>query len=127
MKEIIKSEFSDKIKFNCKQCGNCCSGDAGYIWLTETEQQNIADYLKLDLKTFLKKYCIKVFDKISLKEIRKSKNNYWCIFLNSDMSCKIYPVRPHQCRTYPFWKKIVNSKEYIDYVLKDCPGTSVLP
>jgi len=125
MSEIIKSVKSDKIKFNCIGCGNCCCGTTGYIWLTEKEQKDIADYLKLDIKVFLKKYTIKAENKISLKEIKKEENNYWCIFLNEKMQCDIYNVRPHQCKAYPFWESIIENDEYLDFVLDDCPGTEL--
>jgi len=120
--EIIKSIKSDKIKFECKQCGGCCSGVSGYIWLTEIEQSSIADLLKISVADFLKKYTISVNGKISLKETRKSRDDYWCIFLENSAKCRIYERRPHQCRSYPFWENIVTNENNLNAVLADCPG-----
>jgi Fe-S-cluster containining protein len=125
MEEIIKSVKSDLIEFECKKCGNCCKGDSGHIWLTEKEQQDIASFLGIPLKKFLKTYTVKSSGRISLKEKKISDNDYWCIFLDKDKGCLIYEHRPHQCRTYPYWENIINDSEYLDFVLQDCPGVSL--
>jgi Fe-S-cluster containining protein len=35
-----------------------------------------------------------------------------CIFLDEQMRCRIYKVRPLQCRTYPFWPELMNPKAW---------------
>ena len=30
--------------FSCKQCGACCSGAPGYVWLEDAEADAIAEY-----------------------------------------------------------------------------------
>ncbi|HPG32161.1 MAG TPA: hypothetical protein PLQ81_15350, partial [bacterium] len=75
-KEIIESIESDKIIFKCVQCGNCCSGVTGYVWLTKEEQIRIAEFLKIPLNVFIKKFARKVNGKISLKEIKKSYEDF---------------------------------------------------
>ena len=37
--------FQNRLRFQCTQCGNCCTGDPGYVWVTPDELRNIADYL----------------------------------------------------------------------------------
>ncbi len=44
-----------------------------------------------------------------------------CIFL-TDSGCSIYPVRPIQCRSYPFWAALVESQEDWDRESEECPG-----
>jgi Fe-S-cluster containining protein len=124
--EIIKTKKSDKIGFKCTGCGNCCSGSSGYIWLNKQEQINISKKLNLPLKKFLEKYTFIAENKISLKEIKKKENDYWCIFLEKNKKCKIYDVRPHQCKSYPYWKNVVDDKNYLEFVLQDCPGTYLI-
>ena len=54
---------------------------------------------------------------VSLKE----KDNYDCIFLTKN-GCSIYEGRPSQCRTYPFWESIVESRVNWESEGKSCPG-----
>ncbi|MEK7757087.1 MAG: YkgJ family cysteine cluster protein, partial [Planctomycetota bacterium] len=37
--------YHDGLKFTCTQCGNCCSGDPGYVWATKEEVHQIAEFL----------------------------------------------------------------------------------
>ncbi|MBP7652342.1 YkgJ family cysteine cluster protein [Candidatus Dependentiae bacterium] len=126
MNEIIKSIKTDRIQFNCIQCGNCCSGATGYVWLTDTEQKNISDFLGIPLKDFKKKYTKKENLKTTLIEIKKNESDYRCIFLTEKNKCLIYDCRPHQCKTYPYWKKIIQDDSYLDYVKNDCPGIKII-
>jgi Fe-S-cluster containining protein len=54
---------------------------------------------------------------ISLKE----KENYDCIFLTEN-GCSVYEGRPRQCRTYPFWSSVVESKSSWEREGMSCPG-----
>ena len=101
----------------CKECeGNCCIGESGYIWVTREEIKNIANFLKMDVEAFIDKYLFKVGYKFSIKE-KKYKNGFACIFF--DNGCQIYPVRPKQCKSFPFWDYF---KDKIELLQKECPG-----
>ena len=119
MKIIKKEGF--KFAFNpkaCEECGGkCCIGESGYIWVNREEIKNIAKFLNLDVEEFMFEYLRKVDYRYSLKEIKKG-NSYECIFFE-DGKCKIYEVRPTQCRTFPFWDFF---KDDYSYLLKECPG-----
>ncbi len=116
---IIKKE-GFPYKFNqdaCKECeGNCCIGESGYIWVNPKEIEEIAKFLKMDTQKFKDMYLIKVGYKYSIKE-KPYKNGFACIFF--EKGCSIYPVRPTQCRTFPFWDYF---KTHIDELKKECPG-----
>ena len=122
---IKKDEF--KFAFNPKACefcdGRCCKGESGYIWLNPKEMQNISEFLGLAFEDFTKQYVKKVGYKYSLIE-KKNNNEYECIFFDSKTNrCKIYEVRPTQCKTYPFWESF--KKDYKE-VKKECPGIILL-
>jgi Fe-S-cluster containining protein len=53
---------------------------------------------------------------LSLKE----KANYDCIFWKE--GCLVYPSRPLQCRTFPFWDSIVCSPAAWEEAGHSCPG-----
>lgn len=79
----------------------------------------IADYLGITVQEFAKKYLRSVDDKYSLKE---NLPNYDCVFLKDQKFCSIYPVRPTQCRTYPFWPRKLISQETWEETASECEG-----
>jgi hypothetical protein len=45
-----------------------------------------------------------------------------CSFLDGAGKCRIYSVRPVQCRTYPWWPEIVETQAGWCYEAKRCEG-----
>ncbi|HIP41007.1 MAG TPA: YkgJ family cysteine cluster protein [Campylobacterales bacterium] len=105
----------------CSNCGGaCCTGERGYIWAKYKEIEKMANFLELTLEEFATMYLRKVKHRYSLVETKLDVNNYACVFFdNTIKQCTIYPVRPLQCRTFPFWETFKND---IDEVKKECPG-----
>src|SRR5436190_19900922 len=117
--------FADGLTFTCTQCGNCCTGGPGYIFASKVEIARLAEHLDMSPEKVVEEYCRKVGGRISFKEKRGS-GGYDCIFLEevkasrrvggeevtfTKRQCTIYPVRPLQCRTWPFWDGNLASKE----------------
>lgn len=68
-------------------------------------------------------YFKRVGNCFSIKEIF-IENDWPCVFLLPEKGCLIYPVRPIQCRTFPFWNYYkTNDGELFD----ECPGVHRLP
>lgn len=105
----------------CEACGgHCCTGETGYIWTKYEEIDAIASFLQLSIEEFASRYLRKVKHRYSLIEKQLSSDNFACIFFDeSEKRCSIYPVRPLQCRTFPFWEQFKNNE---DEVRKECPG-----
>jgi len=105
----------------CESCGGkCCRGESGYIWAKRDEIAAMADYLKMELDEFAQRYLRKVGHRYSLREKILSEDDYACIFFDETKErCTIYPVRPRQCRTFPFWEQFKNNE---DEVRLECPG-----
>ncbi len=104
----------------CETCqGNCCTGESGYIWVSQEERKAMAEYLKMSEEEFIKEYLLKIRYRFTLKEM-PYENGFSCIFFDKEHKrCGIYAVRPSQCRTFPFWDYF---KENIDEVVTECPG-----
>ncbi|WP_200764112.1 YkgJ family cysteine cluster protein [Nitrosophilus alvini] len=121
MSDMIEKEGFDFV-FDpnaCETCeGNCCTGESGYIWVQSNEINEISNFLKIDTESFMKNCLKKVKYRYSIKEIFVN-GSYQCLFFDKDKGCEIYPVRPKQCRTYPFWDHF---KENTKEVKKECPG-----
>ncbi len=105
----------------CESCnGHCCRGESGYIWLKREEMESIAAFVNLSLEEFATIYLRRVKHRYSLREKRLGENDFACIFFDEAKErCGIYPVRPTQCRTFPFWEQFKNDE---DEVRNECPG-----
>jgi len=114
--------YAKGLSFECSQCGNCCSGSPGYVWITIPDMEKIAEYLGLEFDDFSRTYVRRVGNKFSLIE----KFNYDCVFLTRDgrgkSGCRIYPVRPMQCRTWPFWDENLKAPNAWERASAKCPG-----
>jgi len=108
--------------FQCRQCGSCCGKDEGYIWVTRDEIVRLAEFLSLTVEDFSRQFLRRCGRRHSLIE----KTNYDCCMLERGR-CRIYPVRPVQCRTYPFWKEVVSSPDAWAAESARCPGINQGP
>lgn len=111
--------YKEGLKFQCTECGKCCTGAPGYVWVTKEEMSAIAVFLNISIELFKRKYVRQRDNRYALVE-KKSENNA-CIFLK-DKKCSIYQARPAQCRTFPWWRENLNSKESWDLAAQSCEG-----
>ena len=111
--------YNKGLSFKCTQCAGCCQGSSGYVWVTKEDIVQISEYLKLSLDDFSKKYIKKVGSKYSLLDL--PQENFRCVFLEGK-KCRIYPVRPVQCQTYPFWPSVLKSEKDWKDQIPYCEG-----
>ncbi len=107
--------------FECAQCGNCCSGEPGYVWATKEEVRRVSKFLGRTDGWLDPKHIRRIGFRYSFTE----KPNGDCIFLKRERGesmCSIYPVRPLQCRTWPFWSSVLNGPDTWNEAVKKCPG-----
>lgn len=111
--------YADGLRFECTQCGACCSGEPGHVWVNEDEMEAIAEYLNLEQDDFRDQYVRKIGARYSLVEFPNGD----CVFLDSESrGCTIYPARPIQCKTWPFWTSNLKSTETWKETCESCPG-----
>jgi Fe-S-cluster containining protein len=108
--------YREGLRFSCTRCGDCCTGRPGYVWVTQAELEELAAFLELSLDELLARYVRKVGSRLSLIE----RANGDCVFF--DKGCTVYPARPVQCRTFPFWPENLKSGRAWDEVGSECPG-----
>jgi len=105
----------------CAACnGACCRGESGYVWVGKEEIRKIVEYLEMEAEEFVATYLKKEGYRYSIKEIR-SGGEYLCCFFEEGRGCTIYPVRPRQCRDFPFWHRYKDPKN-LHEVCKECIG-----
>ena len=107
----------------CKTCrGNCCRGLEGYVWINMKELEKMADTRKMDLALFSKQYVRLIQGKFSLQERLINGEQICCFFDSINCQCTIYQSRPEQCRTFPFWDRLIKNPKKL---LTECPGVSL--
>jgi Fe-S-cluster containining protein len=116
--------YAAGLAFGCSGCGGCCAGpEEGYVWVTQREMERIAEVLKMPVAEFRRTCTRRVGGRFTIVEDRTTKD---CIFLGRDEQgnrrCRIYSVRPTQCRTWPFWPGNLTSPDAWAAALLRCPG-----
>jgi Fe-S-cluster containining protein len=129
-----KTWYAEGLEFTCTQCGNCCTGGPGFVWITREEIVKLAELLQISPEETVERYCHKVGGQFSLREQRNAQGQYDCIFLREEPAakssgvshskrvCGVYSARPLQCRTWPFWSGNLISRADWDAAAVRCHG-----
>lgn len=114
-----KAWYAKGLRFECTQCGNCCTshGEYSYVYLAEADVVAIAGHLGLARAAFLQRWC-KQDEGFTILRMDAPQ----CPFLTEDRRCSIYPVRPKQCATWPFWEDNLDRARWEGPVKDCCPG-----
>jgi len=108
------------LRFTCSQCGDCCTGAPGHVWVNNEEIAAIAAVVGMDLEQFEAQYVRRVGARKSLKEFASGD----CVFFNTETrGCSVYSARPRQCRTWPFWDSNLKTPEDWKHTCSVCPGS----
>lgn len=109
-----------RLRFECTGCGACCTGKRDHVVETSVrEREAIRTHLGLSRTWFRRRYLTRL-DPDTLG-IRLNPDGR-CPFLGHDNRCRIYPVRPRQCRTYPWWPELVEHAKDWREEARRCEG-----
>lgn len=115
----VRPWYASGLRFGCTRCGNCCTGSAGTVRVSDTEILRLAERVELTDAQFRTAYTRKLRrGDISLRE----RSDGSCIFYDESGGCSVHSDRPQQCRTWPFWSSVVHSPERWSEEARDCPG-----
>lgn len=115
--------FDGGLNFSCQRCAHCCIGFSGVVLLSHADLQCLADWAELSCEQFVQVYCRWIEDDKGIKYLTlKELSNYQCIFWKDGVGCDAYEARPVQCRTYPFWTKVMENQDTWNGESKSCPG-----
>jgi Fe-S-cluster containining protein len=109
------------LQFTCTQCGDCCTGAPGYVWVNNEEIAAIAAVVMPDdVEKFEELYVRKVGVRKSLKEFPDGA----CVFFDTEKrNCTVYTARPRQCKTWPFWDSNLRNPTTWKQACEACPGS----
>lgn len=108
--------FDSGLRFACRQCGTCCTGAPGSIRVSAAEIDRIAGYLDIPRQQLQRDFVVPSQTGPSIGEHADGR----CLFYTQ--GCRIYPVRPGQCRGYPFWFNILRAENHWVREAQRCPG-----
>jgi Fe-S-cluster containining protein len=117
VEDFLPEALKQGVRFSCTECGTCCSGAPGKVRVSDEEIRVISEFRKQLESEFRASETRWVDGEVLLKE----KPNGDCVFFESNR-CRIHPVKPKQCRLYPFWFKNVRNEQAWRSTCADCPG-----
>lgn len=114
-----KPWYHNGLRFQCTQCGACCRnhGEYTFVYLVEADLKAIPRHLGISRREFLERYCTREDGWVVLRMDQPA-----CSFLDEANRCRIYPVRPKQCATWPFWTENLDRSAWEGPVSACCPG-----
>jgi len=116
--------YHEGLRFQCTGCGNCCTGEPGHVWVNRAEIEALAHAAGLDLAEFEASFVRSVGKRKSLIELSGGD----CVFFDRlTHRCKVYALRPRQCRTWPFWQSNLRILADWQQTCRACPGSGKGP
>jgi uncharacterized protein len=110
--------YHEGLRFECTQCGHCCTGAPGFVWVSDEEVGALAEFLGVSPAQAHDLYTRRYGARRSLRE----KENGDCVFYDKKVGCTVYSVRPQQCRTWPFWESNLRTEAHWQETCETCPG-----
>lgn len=105
IKNSKKVELTDRVRFRCKRCAECCKNVEGAVVIEVKDAYYISKFLNISVSEFYDKYTRMFllenvdFPIFALETTGKDNS---CIFLNGKR-CSVQSVKPRTCKMYPFW------------------------
>ena len=105
------------LRFECQRGCIACCDQKGYVYLTPEDMDRAAAFVGMTSSEFEAKYVYRTRHLLRLRKPLRSQ----CHFLTA-AGCSIHPAKPTQCRTFPFWPELVQSRANWARTAKYCPG-----
>jgi Fe-S-cluster containining protein len=110
--------YADGLRFACRRCGACCVGP-GSVRVSDAEIVRLARRLGLAEAEFRTRYTrVLRGGALSLRDGRGRT----CVFYDRAHGCRVYAERPSQCRSWPFWRAVIHTRQRWAEEADDCPG-----
>ena len=109
--------MSQGLRFACQPGCTACCEQRGFVYLTEPDLVRAAAFVGMTPAEFERKYVYRTARRMRLRVPRDAQ----CYFLR-DGGCSIHPAKPTQCRIFPFWPELVESRREWKKTARYCPG-----
>lgn len=105
------------LRFECQPGCTACCEQKGFVYLTEPDIPRVAEYLGMTPAAFEQRYVYRTKRQRRLRVPREAT----CPFLQNG-GCSIHPAKPTQCRVFPYWPELVDSRREWRKTARYCPG-----
>jgi uncharacterized protein len=108
---------AEALRFECQPgCTECCRQE-GFVYLSDGDIARAAEFVGMSAADFERKFVYRTRNRARLRVPRDAN----CHFL-LEGGCSIHPAKPTQCRTFPFWPELVDSRREWRRTARYCPG-----
>jgi len=109
--------MAEGLRFECQTgCTECCR-QKGFVYLTGADLVRMAAFLGMSAAAFERKFVYRTRNRMRLRVPRDAN----CHFL-MDGGCSIHAAKPTQCRIFPFWPELIESRREWKKTARYCPG-----
>lgn len=116
MEDMTSKNITSSDIFECKTCGDCCTGFGG-TYVSEKDIINISEYIHVTPEELKNRYLEK--SSSGKYVIIRGKNGKCCF---ADKLCQIHPVKPKMCKAWPFIQNVIKNPENWNVMAGACPG-----
>jgi Fe-S-cluster containining protein len=114
--------YRDGVRFACERCGNCCSGKGSVVVVTEREVEALARHLGVTPAEFRAQHTTTSMEDTVLVDREDGSCEWLERREDGTTSCRVNPAKPDQCRSYPFWPRVLRSRAAWDAEGRKCRG-----
>ena len=109
--------MAEGLRFECQPGCTACCEQKGFVYLTEADLVRAAAFVGMTAAAFERKYVYRTRRRLRFRVPREAQ----CSFLR-DGGCSIHPAKPTQCRIFPYWPELIESKREWRKTARYCPG-----
>lgn len=102
--------FRDGLRFACARCGNCCAGKGSVVVVTEREVEALARAAGLSPAEFRVRHTRESMGDTVLLDRDDGSCEWLERRADGTTACSVQQAKPDQCRSYPFWPRILRSR-----------------
>jgi len=105
------SWYEDGLRFACRRCGNCCTGKGTYVDVGPQEIAALARATAMTPEDFRERHTITRHGKTVLLDTGDAGDCEWLVRdEDGGSTCRVHAATPDQCRSYPFWPRLLRTR-----------------
>lgn len=109
--------MAEGLRFECQPGCTACCEQRGFVYVTDDDIARAAAFLGMASAAFERQFVFRTRNRARLRVPRDAN----CHFLREG-GCSIHPAKPVQCRSFPFWPEMVESRREWRKTARYCPG-----
>ena len=115
--------YAAGLGFRCARSGGCCSGKGSVVRLSAREIEALANHLRMTVPAFRAEHTRESVGETVLRDVKGSGDCEWLErHRDGTTGCRVNDAKPDQCRTYPFWPRVLRDAESWEHQGRSCRG-----